>query len=317
MKLVEEVGFDASFSFVYSPRPGTPAASLPDDTPQEVKLARLQQLQDLLDAQAQAISQAMVGTRQRILVEGPSRKDPGELAGRTDNNRVVNFAGAPAPDRPVRRRDNHRRAAALAARRRHAETSRLKPVETLLHARGQPAAGQPVRRAGREPEADRNRARREHRAARRELQHRRRCRAGRACRAGVAAFLRAGRHRAQRRRRPARPDRARQTGRRRGRRAAGADHAQARSARAHAAPGAVPAPDPGARHHLRHRPGRHRQDLSRAWPARWTPSSATRSSASCWCARRWKPASAWAFCPATWRRRSIPTCVRSTTRSTT
>ena len=95
LRLVEEVGFDASFSFVYSRRPGTPAASLPDDTPYEVKLARLQQLQDLLNRQAQAISQAMVGTQQRILVEGPSRKDPGELSGRTQNNRVVNFPGAP------------------------------------------------------------------------------------------------------------------------------------------------------------------------------------------------------------------------------
>jgi tRNA-2-methylthio-N6-dimethylallyladenosine synthase len=95
LRLVEEVGFDASFSFVYSRRPGTPAASLPDDTPQEVKLARLQQLQGLLSRQAHAISQAMVGTQQRILAEGPSRKDPGELSGRTQNNRVVNFRGAP------------------------------------------------------------------------------------------------------------------------------------------------------------------------------------------------------------------------------
>ncbi len=95
LELVEEVGFDASFSFVYSRRPGTPAAGLADDTPQEVKLARLQRLQDLIDRQARAISQAMVGTRQRVLVEGPSKKDPGELAGRTPNNRVVNFRGPP------------------------------------------------------------------------------------------------------------------------------------------------------------------------------------------------------------------------------
>ncbi len=95
LRLVEEVGFDASFSFVYSPRPGTPAASLPDGTPHEVKLARLQRLQDQLNRQAQAIGEAMVGTRQRILVEGPSKKDPGELSGRTENNRVVNFRGAP------------------------------------------------------------------------------------------------------------------------------------------------------------------------------------------------------------------------------
>jgi tRNA-2-methylthio-N6-dimethylallyladenosine synthase len=93
MRLVQQVGFDASFSFVYSRRPGTPAASLADDTAQEIKLERLQRLQALLNAQAQAISTAMVGTRQRILVEGASKKDPGELSGRTENNRVVNFAG--------------------------------------------------------------------------------------------------------------------------------------------------------------------------------------------------------------------------------
>lgn len=93
MRLVEQVGFDASFSFVYSRRPGTPAASLTDDTPQEVKLERLQRLQALLNAQAQSISSAMVGTRQRILVDGAAKKDRGELSGRTQNNRVVNFAG--------------------------------------------------------------------------------------------------------------------------------------------------------------------------------------------------------------------------------
>ena len=95
LKLIEEVGFDASFSFVYSPRPGTPAAALPDDTPHEVKLARLRELQTLLKTQAQTISAGMAGTTQRILVEGVSKKDPRELAGRTDNNRVVNFIGQP------------------------------------------------------------------------------------------------------------------------------------------------------------------------------------------------------------------------------
>ncbi len=96
MQLVDDVGFDASFSFIFSPRPGTPAASLADDTPHEVKLQRLQTLQARIEAHAQAISQAMVGSVQRVLVEGPSRKDPGELQGRTENNRIVNFAGAPA-----------------------------------------------------------------------------------------------------------------------------------------------------------------------------------------------------------------------------
>jgi tRNA-2-methylthio-N6-dimethylallyladenosine synthase len=91
MQLIEDVGFDASFSFVFSPRPGTPAANLPDETPADVKLARLQRLQALIDSQAAGISQSLVGTVQPILVEGPSRKDPTELMGRTDCNRVINF----------------------------------------------------------------------------------------------------------------------------------------------------------------------------------------------------------------------------------
>jgi tRNA-2-methylthio-N6-dimethylallyladenosine synthase len=95
LKLAEDIGFDASFSFIYSPRPGTPASELPDATPHEVKLTRLQRLQVLLESQALAISAAMVGTVQRILVEGVSKKNSRELCGRTDNNRVVNFAGNP------------------------------------------------------------------------------------------------------------------------------------------------------------------------------------------------------------------------------
>jgi len=93
MRLVEELNFDNSFSFVYSPRPGTPAADMADDTPQETKIRRLMRLQKTIEAQALKISQAMVGTTQRVLVEGHARKDARELAGRTDNNRVVNFAG--------------------------------------------------------------------------------------------------------------------------------------------------------------------------------------------------------------------------------
>jgi tRNA-2-methylthio-N6-dimethylallyladenosine synthase len=95
MKLVEDVRFDGAFSFIYSPRPGTPAAGLADTTPQAAKLARLQRLQARVQELASAYSQAMVGTRQRVLVEGRSRKDAAELAGRTDNNRIVNFAGHP------------------------------------------------------------------------------------------------------------------------------------------------------------------------------------------------------------------------------
>jgi tRNA-2-methylthio-N6-dimethylallyladenosine synthase len=93
MKLVDDVGYDASFSFIFSPRPGTPAAALHDDTPHAVKLARLQRLQAVLEENVQRISASRVGTVQRILVEGPSRKDKAELMGRTACNRIVNFAG--------------------------------------------------------------------------------------------------------------------------------------------------------------------------------------------------------------------------------
>jgi len=93
LQLIEEVGFDDSFSFVYSPRPGTPAAELADDTPEAVKLERLQRLQARITEQARAISIAMVGTRQRVLIYGAARRNTADLAGRTDNNRVVNFPG--------------------------------------------------------------------------------------------------------------------------------------------------------------------------------------------------------------------------------
>jgi tRNA-2-methylthio-N6-dimethylallyladenosine synthase len=93
LRLAEELNFDSSFFFIYSPRPGTPAAEMADETPQELKVERLMRLQKMVEAQAYAISQAMVGSTQRVLVEGHARKDASELAGRTDNNRVVNFAG--------------------------------------------------------------------------------------------------------------------------------------------------------------------------------------------------------------------------------
>jgi tRNA-2-methylthio-N6-dimethylallyladenosine synthase len=93
LKLIEEIGFDHSYSFIYSRRPGTPAADLPDDISIEVKQLRLERLQQLINTQAQRISRQMVGTLQRILVERPAKKDPRQLAGRTENNRVVNFDG--------------------------------------------------------------------------------------------------------------------------------------------------------------------------------------------------------------------------------
>ena len=92
MKLIEDIGFDTSFSFIYSARPGTPAAELRDEVPETVKKQRLHILQARIAQQAQQISESMVGTRQRILVIGPAKKDPGQLSGRTENNRVVNFA---------------------------------------------------------------------------------------------------------------------------------------------------------------------------------------------------------------------------------
>lgn len=101
MALIEDIGFDASFSFVFSPRPGTPAANLADDTPQDVKLKRLQHLQATIEANVRHISARREGTVQRILVEGPSRKNAAELMGRTECNRIVNFDGGPASARLV------------------------------------------------------------------------------------------------------------------------------------------------------------------------------------------------------------------------
>lgn len=104
MKLIDDIGFDASFSFLYSSRPGTPAAELTDDTPHELKIERLMRLQKRIEELAQVVSQSMVGTVQRVLVEGLSKKDDSELAGRTDNNRIVNFIGGSAnPARLVHR----------------------------------------------------------------------------------------------------------------------------------------------------------------------------------------------------------------------
>ncbi|MCS4534440.1 MULTISPECIES: tRNA (N6-isopentenyl adenosine(37)-C2)-methylthiotransferase MiaB [Neisseria] len=95
LKLVKDVAFDLSFVFIYSPRPGTPAANLPDDTPHEEKVRRLEALNEIIEAETARINQSMVGTVQRCLVEGISKKDPDQLQARTANNRVVNFTGNP------------------------------------------------------------------------------------------------------------------------------------------------------------------------------------------------------------------------------
>jgi tRNA-2-methylthio-N6-dimethylallyladenosine synthase len=96
MSLIADVGFDQSFSFIYSARPGTPAANLPDDTPTNVKKQRLRLLQARINQQAQAISDAMVGTTQRVLVEKISKKSASQVSGRTENNRWVNFDADPS-----------------------------------------------------------------------------------------------------------------------------------------------------------------------------------------------------------------------------
>ncbi|WP_439519707.1 tRNA (N6-isopentenyl adenosine(37)-C2)-methylthiotransferase MiaB [Hydrogenophaga sp.] len=101
MKLIHDVGFDASFSFIFSPRPGTPAANLPDDTPHEVKLRRLQHLQAVIEDNVKRISASREGTVQRILVEGRSRKSEAELMGRTECNRIVNFEGGAQAQRLI------------------------------------------------------------------------------------------------------------------------------------------------------------------------------------------------------------------------
>ncbi len=93
MMLINDIGFDMSFSFIYSARPGTPAADLPDDVTEQEKKERLYLLQNRITQMAQQISRQMFDTEQRILVEGPSKKNPMELRGRTENNRVVNFVG--------------------------------------------------------------------------------------------------------------------------------------------------------------------------------------------------------------------------------
>jgi tRNA-2-methylthio-N6-dimethylallyladenosine synthase len=101
MKLITDIGFDASFSFIFSPRPGTPAANLPDDTPHEVKLRRLQHLQATVEDNVRRIGESRVGSVQRILVEGASRKSAAELMGRTECNRIVNFPAGPLGQRLV------------------------------------------------------------------------------------------------------------------------------------------------------------------------------------------------------------------------
>ena len=126
MKLIADVGYDTSFSFIFSPRPGTPAANLHDDTPHAVKLARLQRLQAALDENVRAISASRHGTVQRVLVEGASHKDPSLFTGRTECNRLVLCPGGPA----------------LVGQRvdvRITEAGQRSPRGEVLHFEGQPA----------------------------------------------------------------------------------------------------------------------------------------------------------------------------------
>jgi tRNA-2-methylthio-N6-dimethylallyladenosine synthase len=136
MALIEDIGFDASFSFVFSARPGTPAANLPDDTPKDVKLARLQELQAAIEAHVRRISALRVDTLQRILVEGPSRKDPQELMGRTECNRIVNFDGGPQRDRLL----GHMLDVQITEALPHSLRGRVPDVDRVFS----PAAGRPA-----------------------------------------------------------------------------------------------------------------------------------------------------------------------------
>ena len=172
LDLTEEVGFDQSYSFIYSRRPGTPAASLPDDVSPEVKSERLARLQAVLDSQARAISRRMVGSVQRVLVARPSRRDARQLAGRTENNRWVNFDGAAALinsfvdvqitealNNSLRGQAGERIAGgelhgtARMKSRRDSSTTQDAPVEFDLAAGGQRPPGHAVRAAGPEPAA--------------------------------------------------------------------------------------------------------------------------------------------------------------------
>jgi tRNA-2-methylthio-N6-dimethylallyladenosine synthase len=140
MKLIHDVGFDASFSFIFSPRPGTPAANLPDDTPHEVKLQRLQHLQAVIEDNVKRISASREGTVQRILVEGRSRR-PGshgepELMGRTECNRIVNFVGGPQAERLIGQMIDVR----ITEARPH--SLRGEPVVTPAALRATPSRGQ-------------------------------------------------------------------------------------------------------------------------------------------------------------------------------
>ena len=194
MKLIEEVGFDASFSFVYSPRPGTPAAALPDDTPHEMKLARLQRLQALLDAQA-ARDQREHG-RHDAARAGRRRLEERRARARGPHRQQSHRQLSPARPRLVGQFidvDHFRRAAALVARQARTPCT-LETRRSLVHAGRQPAARQLVRRAGREPAPDRGRARRRRsRGAASDFTLSRRRRADGARRAGAATLLCRGR----------------------------------------------------------------------------------------------------------------------------
>ena len=113
---MKDIAFDLSFVFIYSPRPGTPAANLPDDTPHAEKVRRLEALNEVIEAETARINQTMLGTVQRCLVEGISKKDPDQLQARTANNRVVNFTGGPNLTQPNGRPRNHRSLHLLPAR---------------------------------------------------------------------------------------------------------------------------------------------------------------------------------------------------------
>ncbi len=328
LQLARELQFDGAYSFLYSPRPGTPAAELQDAVPAEEKHERLQRLQALLEEQAAAFSAAMVGTVQRVLVQGPSKRDAAELAARTGEQPDGEFRGARRPGRSLRRsRASPRRgitrcAASWSARpcapcmrpksAAHPVEIRLDPVDNQRLARLCGALDENLRQI--ETALDVEIARRGARFSVRGAPSRRSAR-----RRALEHFYATRHGRTEHRRRAARPGRNRpaRMSRAQDESEIPAPDAPAGPARPHAAPGRststassrTTSPSASA-------PPAPARPISRS-PARWTRWSATRSSASCWCGPRSRPASGSASCPATSRRRSIRTCGRSTTRSTT
>jgi hypothetical protein len=327
MKLIDDVGFDASFSFIYSARPGTPAPTWPTTRRRNVKLARLMRLQKRIDEQAQAISAAMVGSVQRMLVEGVSKKDaqaswPGApTTTASSTSPAIRAAGSGASSTCHHAALPHSLRGEIVTKRAnpHERQDAAKSSRAIeLAALPSTTSASPTCAARSTRTCARSRPpRRGHRPPRRALHAARRAPRPDGARGALQHFYAQGQGASVGRRNPARPDRAGSTGRCTTIAGGGVSlHAQERAARPHAAAGGVPAQI--QEHDITFGIGP--AGTGKTYLAVASAVDAferDQVSASCSPARRSRPASASASCPATWRRRSIPTCGRSTTRSTT